>query len=138
VGVADKSDLLTGDWLGTYYYPARFKPVTFEASLIEFDGIDTGTTSEIAGVGDDAGQKLQGHLDGERAGKAVHFSKVYVGAADQHRSEILYAGAVHDEGTRIEGTWTIPGNWSGVFKMTRIKQKQAWFRHRWWFEKTPV
>ncbi len=136
--MADTSHLLTGDWLGTYYYPARFKPVIFEASLVEFDGIVTGTTTEVAGADSGSGRKLQGHLDGERAGNAVHFSKVYVGALDQHHAEIVYVGVVHDEGTRIEGTWTIPGDWSGVFRMTRIRQKQAGLRRRWWFEKMPA
>ena len=136
--MGDTSELLTGGWQGIYYYPARFEPVPFEASLIEFEGLVAGTTSEINRVAGGAEQKMQGHLNGERSGDAVHFSKVYVGAPDQHRLEILYAGTVRDKGTRIEGTWTIPGDWSGVFKMTRTRQQQVWFRRRWWFEKTGV
>jgi hypothetical protein len=133
--LADASDLLTGDWQGIYYYPIRWEPVPFEASLIEFDSLVTGTTAEVGRGNGELAQKLQGHIDGERYGDALHFSKIYVGMSAQHDKEILYAGTVHDGGSRIEGTWTIPGDWSGVFKMTRVRQKQAWFRRRWWFEK---
>lgn len=135
VDVPNSALLLTGDWLGTYSYPRQFEPVSFEASLIEFDGIVTGTTSELADHGTGFERILEGHLDGERSGDWVQFSKVYTGSPDTHRSEIVYTGTVYDDGTRIEGTWTIPGNWSGIFKMTRLRQRKISFRRRRWFEK---
>ncbi|MDQ0392658.1 hypothetical protein [Labrys monachus] len=128
--MTEESELLTGDWLGTYYYPRTLEPVAFEASLIEFDGILTGTTSEVFPLPSHGERKIQGHLDGERSGDAVRFSKVYVGASGPHRREIFYAGTIWDRSTRIEGTWTLANSWSGVFKMTRIRQKQASFRRR--------
>lgn len=133
--MAHASLLLTGDWLGTYAYPRDFEPVSFEANLIEFDGIVTGTTSEFTNLGTGTRRVLVGHLDGERTGDAVRFAKIYTGIADGELSEILYDGIVYDDATRIEGSWSIPGNWSGTFKMTRLKARKALFRRRRWFEK---
>ena len=61
-------------------------------------------------------------IEGSREGNLVRWVKVYddLGRATPH-----YQGTVHSDGDEIEGTWHIPGNWSGTFMMMRRRKGRA-------------
>ena len=55
-------------------------------------------------------------------GRRVSWIKIYddLGSATLH-----YEGTVHADGEEIEGTWHIPGDWSGTFMMVRRRKEGA-------------
>lgn len=110
---------LTGTWSGAYRYPANEGPETvFTARIEEISGSFTGQTDEpnMFGIGTEA--IVTADIDGERHGSEVRFTKFMNGSGGMHHI-ILYAGAVDDALTHIEGVWSIPGEWSGTFFMSR-------------------
>lgn len=107
---------LTGAWSGAYRYPFGFPDTPFNALLEESAGALAGTTEEPdmrGGAG-----KVTASLNGEREDTLVRFVKQMDGSGGM-RHAIRYEGKVDPDFTRIEGTWSIPGNWSGSFFMER-------------------
>jgi hypothetical protein len=110
---------LTGVWQGIYGYPpGTHPPVGFTATLIEAGGLLSGSVHEPCTTGGNPNETLFFSLSGSRKGAAVNFIKTYHGS-NPYYSRILYDGTVNDDATEIEGPWSIPGNWSGRFLMTR-------------------
>ncbi len=116
---------LTGVWDGQFSYPRRFAPVPFTAVILETGSAITGTIHEQPTDGPHAGQTLNATIEGEHSGSAVTFAKVYDPAAKMHGRPILYEGVLSADGHEIEGTWTVPGNWSGKFLMIRPRRPAA-------------
>lgn len=111
-------DDLTGDWNGFYSYPDGGPPIAFEARLDERGGRVTGTTTELADMGELFGQPIHAVIDGRRAGNSISFLKMYDGAGEDY-DVVRYEGTLDAEGNEIEGRWTVPGIWSGAFLMIR-------------------
>jgi hypothetical protein len=110
---------LTGVWQGIYSYPpGTHPPVGFTATLIEAGGLLSGSVHEPCTVGGSPNETLFFTLNGSRQATAVNFIKTYHGT-NPYYTRIIYDGTVNDDATEIEGRWTIPGNWSGRFLMTR-------------------
>ncbi len=109
------SDDLSGDWIGNYSYPGELEPVPFLATLIEGNGHLTGETKE-PGQTPEMGTIAHALLQGTRQGVQVRFMKMYDTIEDE---PILYEGTVDDAGNEIQGCWTIVGEWSGSFVMSR-------------------
>lgn len=110
---------LTGVWDGRYDYPRRLSAVPFTAVLLETGAALTGTIHEQPPDGPSAGQTLNATIQGEHLGSRVQFTKAYDLAPRRHRRPIFYEGVLSADGNEIEGTWSIPGNWSGKFLMIR-------------------
>jgi len=109
---------LTGVWQGFFSYPRALEPVQFTATLIETQSFLTGTTHEPCDVGRHIGETLYATLSGRREGASVVFDKTYDGSGGRNHT-IHYDGSISDDGTEIEGRWTIPSSWSGRFLMVR-------------------
>jgi hypothetical protein len=109
---------LSGVWHGFYNYPIAKEPVPFTATLADADGVLGGTTEEIGNVGDASGLTITATVQGRRSGSSVTWLKIYHGDF-QHYDAVRYAGAISEDGSEIEGRWTVPGNWSGTFLMIR-------------------
>jgi hypothetical protein len=109
---------LTGVWHGLYSYPAGQPPVSFVATLTDQGGWFDGTTEETGTVGDAAGRTLTASLQGRRSGHSITMLKIYHGPSVYYDS-VHYAGDLNEDGTEINGTWRIAGNWSGAFLMIR-------------------
>jgi hypothetical protein len=117
-----QSENLTGPWAGLYSYPwGSKKPVHFTATLADSNEWITGYTEEIATVGSSTGKTITATLQGRRTGRSVTFLKTYDTVPEGYDA-VRYEGDVNEDGTEIEGRWTIPGNWSGRFLMTRAGQ----------------
>lgn len=126
------SAALTGFWTGVYFYPSAgpaanddmLPPVPFTATLSEAAGLLAGQIREPGSVGLGAGERTAS-VAGTRSGDAVRFDKTYVGA-----HTVAYAGVLSSDGREITGTWTIPGDWSGEFRMQRSEERaaRAWSR----------
>jgi len=112
---------LSGEWSGLYSYPARYPPNSFEATIRDAGGIITG---EIRQPGEFFEQTRVQHavIEGRREGSLVRWVKIY---DDLRRATPHYEGTVHAEGDEIEGTWHIPGDWSGTFMMIRRRKESA-------------
>jgi hypothetical protein len=107
---------LTGVWQGIYSYLAGGMPtVAFTATLIEAGGMLNGSVHEACMRN---GDTVLFSVNGSRHGAAVSFVKTYQGT-DRRYGTIVYDGSVNGDATEIEGRWTIPGDWSGRFLMTR-------------------
>jgi hypothetical protein len=109
---------LSGQWHGLYSYPSFFEPVYFVATLVSFGVQFSGTTHEAAEGRDGAPLKSFAVVDGSLAAQDVSFLKTYDGSANRSHA-INYEGTLSSDGMEIEGTWAIPGNWSGRFLMIR-------------------
>jgi len=118
-GRSRSSRSLTGVWEGIYSYPVSGLPtVPFTATLIEAGSSLSGSVHEQCTMGGSPNETLFFSLNGSRQGTAVNFVKTYHGT-NPYYGTIVYDGAVNDDATEIEGRWTIPGDWSGRFLMTR-------------------
>ena len=116
------SENLTGLWAGLYSYPwGSRKPVFFAATLTDSEEWLAGNTEETATMGSAAGKTITATLQGRRSGRSVTFLKTYDDVPEGYDA-VRYEGDVNGDGTEIEGRWTVPGNWSGKFLMTRAGQ----------------
>ncbi|MFO1017200.1 MAG: hypothetical protein U1E03_06355 [Hyphomonadaceae bacterium] len=110
---------LTGGWSGAYRYPRDAGPETvFNARIEEVGGAFTGSMQEPNIFRHQPGPIVSAEIEGIRAGAIVTFIKFYDGSVGMDHA-VRYDGQVNDALTRIAGTWTIPGVWSGTFFMTR-------------------
>jgi hypothetical protein len=115
---------LTGAWSGAYRYPGDASPETvFNAQLEEVGGAFVGSTQEPNTFSQSLATVLIAEIEGVRVGSAVTFSKFYNDAGIRHA--VRYEGAADEALTRIEGQWSIPGQWSGTFFMTRDDDGEA-------------
>lgn len=57
-------------------------------------------------------------IDGVHDGSALRFAK-FSQAAEGFEEAIHYEGAISVDGLSIDGRWSIPGCWSGAFRMER-------------------
>jgi len=115
-GRSRSSRSLTGVWQGIYSYSRGGLPtVAFTATLIEAGRSLSGSVHEQCMM---KGEALFFSVSGSRQGTAVNFVKTYLGTSPYYRT-IVYDGTVNGDATEIEGRWTIPGDWSGRFLMTR-------------------
>lgn len=107
---------LSGSWSGIYNYPHSQPSNGFEVELRDAGGVLTGECAERS----EGDSSIIAHaiIEGSRQGDAVTFTKSYDTLASAARP-VQYAGALRDDGDEISGRWTIPGDWSGSFIMTR-------------------
>ena|ERR1700753_3379220 len=115
---------LTGVWNGLYSYPRAIEPTPFAARLTENDGWLSGATEEVARIGPTQGQPLTATLQGRRSGHSVTFLKMYDNPPPGYDA-VQYSGDISQDGSEIEGRWTIPGVWSGKFLMIRAGALQG-------------
>jgi hypothetical protein len=108
---------LTGLWEGQFSYPVSKEPEFFTANLLETLEFLGGSIQETIRHGKNAGRLFYASVQGRRFGSAVHFIKKYETPPQQH--QVRYEGVVNADATEIEGSWTIPGSWSGRFLMIR-------------------
>lgn len=113
---------LTGEWSGVYDYPAYLPPNNFEASIRDSGGIITGVIIQPGEHFEPPGTQHHAVIEGMRDGGLVRWVKVY---DDLERETPHYRGTVLADGDEIEGTWTIPGDWSGTFMMVRRRKEAA-------------
>lgn len=115
---------LTGRWTGVYFYPEdgfwnandNYPPTPFAADLVDDLGLISGTTLEPDLTGPVRHAEIRASLEGRRSASELSFTKY----PDSPRQDpIHYAGIVSADGNSIEGTWIIPGEWSGTFRMKR-------------------
>lgn len=64
------------------------------------------------------GDVVTADIEGVRTGSSVSFTKFMNGSGGMNHA-IRYEGALDADFNRIEGKWSIPGDWSGTFFMTR-------------------
>ncbi|KSB87481.1 hypothetical protein AS593_08175 [Caulobacter vibrioides] len=115
--MSDATANLTGVWQGLYSYPEASAPVAFTATVLESGAWVSGSVHEVAY--DEYGvAEVFATLLGRRSGASVTFTKTYDGSGGWNH-DVLYAGTVSDDGTEVEGSWSIPGVWSGKFLMIR-------------------
>lgn len=119
----ENAESLTGVWHGLYAGGGARGHVTFVATLLETASFVSGATHEPRAVGGMPGEILIATLMGDRAARAVRFTKSY-DVADQDYTTVEYEGTLNADGTEIDGRWTIPGNCSGTFLMIRSAQTE--------------
>jgi hypothetical protein len=107
---------LTGIWQGLYSYPRNFASVGFVATLIETASAVTGSSHEPHRT---TGAVLCATLFGRRAGALIDFVKSYEQTEGGYGADVRYVGTVAEDGTEIEGQWSIGTAWSGRFLMVR-------------------
>jgi hypothetical protein len=113
----DPESNLTGIWQGQFSYPEKLPPEFFTATLLERPGLLGGSIQETHQHGKTAGKTFYASVHGRRVGNAVTFTKTY--ETPPRRHSVHYDGTLNEEGTEIEGSWTVPGSWSGRFLMIR-------------------
>ena len=115
---------LTGRWTGVYFYPDdhvwnandAYPPTPFTAELVESGGAVTGTTHEQDLMGPEQSVEIIAVIEGAREGETLSFIKY---PDSWHQVPIHYTGVIAPDGDAISGEWTIPGSWSGAFRMQR-------------------
>ncbi len=111
---------LTGVWHGLYSYPGFAEPVYFVATLIQSGGSISGTIHEAEIGRNRAPLTLYASVSGSVDRPNVDFAKTYDGSGGWTHT-VMYSGQLADDGSEIEGTWTIRGGWSGRFLMIRSR-----------------
>ena len=111
---------LTDTWQGRFTFPRLFDPITFVASINQTGEWLSGTVEEPGMRGVATGKVLTATISGKVTAGAVTFLKTY-DAEIRGYDAVHYQGTVGDQGLEINGTWTIPGNWSGTFIMIRSR-----------------
>lgn len=112
------ADNLTGVWDGRFTYPRALEPVSFQAVLAEAADGFTGEITEAHARPDGSALVVGAAVDGRRDGARLEFVKRYDGAGGWSHA-VHYSGQLQDDGREIEGTWSVPGAWSGWFLMIR-------------------
>ena len=115
---------LSGHWHGFYNMPVDEPPTPFEADILDTGGLLSGEISEDGDTPDCYGMTLHAVIHGQRSGTRVSFTKRYDYLQRAHYA-IDYEGTLASDGDEIEGTWTIPGVWSGTFLMVRARREEA-------------
>lgn len=110
-------DSLSGLWNGQFTFPRVYEPEFFTANLLETADFLGGSIQEVVRNGRSKGETMYATISGVREGAKVSFRKTYESAPRTH--SVFYEGVVNADGTEIEGSWSIPGNWSGRFLMLR-------------------
>ncbi len=110
---------LTGIWHGLYTSPGDIGSVSFTATLIESGTSLSGSTHEPCVGPDCPAATLEATLAGARHAQAVSFVKTYGRAGGRFENPVTYEGTLSEDGTEIEGRWTIARDWSGKFLMIR-------------------
>jgi len=110
---------LTGAWSGAYRFPGDSRPeVVFNVQIEEVGGAFTGALQEPNVYGFAPGAVITSEIEGVRTGQSVAFTKFYDGSGGM-RHAVRYEGAADQALMRIDGKWSIPGDWSGTFFMLR-------------------
>lgn len=78
----------------------------------------TGSVQEPTMLRKDLGPVADAEIEGAREGQALNFIKFYSGNGGMGHV-VTYDGTVDANFQRVDGTWRIPGSWSGTFFMTR-------------------
>jgi hypothetical protein len=112
------NDSLTGIWNGLYSYPKFLEPVYFVATLISHGQGFSGSTHEAQYGAAQAPLVLFASVSGQLLNLQVSFLKTYDGSNGWSHS-VSYEGQLNPERTEIEGSWTLPSNWTGRFLMIR-------------------
>lgn len=121
---------LSGRWTGVYLYPHdpdwnandNMPATPFTAELTDMAGVVIGTTMEPDLLFSD-GVDVRAVLEGRHDGIRLTFTKTPDGRDRDH--VILYDGEISADGQSISGRWTIPGSWSGDFRMQRRSVSEA-------------
>ena len=115
---ASVSQDITGEWNGTFAYPADTGPATpFVAKLLDIDGKVSGSIIEPhSSFG--AGLTLVAEVQGVRAGYSVDFTKVYNDPPSGYEKPVDYVGKLSDDGSTISGVWSLL-DMNGTFEMHR-------------------
>ncbi len=107
---------ISGEWHGTYRYPAGLGPDTpFLASVIDNGGDLTGTIIE---PDECRPATARATLRGHRFGAVIDFTKTYRAAGPEYDEPVDYVGRLSDDGTCISGVWSLSG-FDGTFEMYR-------------------
>ena len=114
---------LSGWWAGVYSYPNATNATPFEAELRDHGGLLSGLITESGDAPWTAGMTLTSTLVGDVQGTSVHFIKTYDDPVQAH--QVIYDGALIEDGEAIEGNWTIIDEWSGPFRMERRSATKA-------------
>ncbi len=114
-----KHPTLSGSWSGVYRFPRDVWPeVVFNVQIEEVEGAFTGALQEPNVYGFTPGGVITSDIEGVRTGQAVVFTKFYDGSGGMTHA-VRYEGAADAGLARIDGTWSIPRDWSGTFFMVR-------------------
>lgn len=121
---------LSGRWTGVYFYPHdpdwnandNMPATPFTAELTDMAGVVISTTMEPDLLFSD-GVDVRAVLEGRHDGIRLTFTKTPDGRDRDH--VILYDGEISADGQSISGRWTIPGSWSGDFRMQRRSVSEA-------------
>ena len=111
---------LSGDWTGQYTYPDDGSAAFFTARLFEKSGRFNGSIEEV----DTFAGQLRASVDGRRSGSTVRFTKFYDLGSEEFDT-VVYEGVLSEDGSEVEGRWTVPNSWSGRFLMVRASEQGA-------------
>jgi hypothetical protein len=109
---------LTGVWFGEFRYGTPESPVSFMANIDDYGGSLAGRVDEPNTFGGASASRLLASIEGTRVGQVVKFKKTYNGIAGVFHT-VHYVGSLNEAMSTISGTWSVPGDWSGVFTMAR-------------------
>ena len=121
---------LSGRWTGVYFYPIdpdwnandNMPATPFTAELTDTAGVVIGRTTEPDLLFAD-GVEILAVIEGRHEGARLTFTKSPDGRDRDH--VILYDGEISPDGNAVSGRWTIPGDWSGDFRMQRRTVAEA-------------
>lgn len=128
-GGTDPLDM-TGQWNGTFAYPAGLGPATpFLATIADAGGGISGTVTEPEIVLR-TGRTMEAVLAGHRSGRALDFTKQYRGQAFGYDNPVDYVGQLADDGLSATGVWSLL-DMNGTWEMHRdalaesVKQRET-------------
>ncbi|PIE78981.1 MAG: hypothetical protein CSA15_05040 [Candidatus Delongbacteria bacterium] len=115
-----QAEVLKGSWRGYYSYPSNSNrpDVPFQLIVTRQDGNSfNGLVKEPRTFGnaftDDLSSTIKGSIENSTK---IEFVKTYSGQGGVIHS-VVYKGNL--SGNKIEGTWSIPGSWSGKFSVDK-------------------
>jgi hypothetical protein len=116
---------LTGPWCEVYFYPhAAWDPTPFNVLFEDAAGLIIGEGDKPNMFAPTASPVLYARWSGERQALAVNLLKTMDGIGGAPHC-ITYEGVARADFMRIDGSWTIPGDWSGTFFMERLEAGAA-------------